>query len=100
MADQAAPEQSTASDDALTWQQLAEWLPEAERWRVSKRAREPGQFVDQLRAVGTVDRLSPYWYRTRENFIARTLVQYRQHPTYRRWLSLIMWAYWPGPTPY
>ena len=40
------------------------------------------------------------WGQERARFVARHMAQYRQHPTYRRWLALVMWAYKPpGPRP-
>jgi hypothetical protein len=40
------------------------------------------------------------WGQERARFVARHMAQYRQHPTYRRWLALAMWAYKPpGPRP-
>lgn len=35
------------------------------------------------------------WLRKRESFIARTLAAYNKKPTYRRFLSLVMWSYMP-----
>lgn len=33
------------------------------------------------------------WGQRRSNFIHRHMVQYRNHPTKRRWLALMMWAF-------
>jgi hypothetical protein len=38
------------------------------------------------------------WAKRRINFLKRHLAQYRVKPTYRRFLSLIMWAYMPSVT--
>lgn len=35
------------------------------------------------------------WGQKRNGFIARHMKSYREHPTYRRYLALIMWAYKP-----
>jgi len=40
------------------------------------------------------------WLKKRESFIARTLAAYnKKNPTYRRYLSLIMWSYMPELKP-
>lgn len=40
------------------------------------------------------------WGRKRHNFVKRHMAQYVKHPTRRRWLALVMWAYLPpGPVP-
>lgn len=33
------------------------------------------------------------WGQRRHNFIARHLAQFKKHPTERRWLAMVMWAY-------
>ena len=33
------------------------------------------------------------WEQKRNAFLARSVPQYRSNPTYRRWLSLMAWAY-------
>ena len=83
----------------LDYYEVATYLPEAERLGVSEIARSPGQFIDQLSQAITVDNLPFEWQQKRDGFIGRTTAQYYNHPTYRRWLSLIMWAFWPGPRP-
>lgn len=35
------------------------------------------------------------WLKKREAFIARTKAAYDKNPTYRRFLSLVMWSYMP-----
>ena len=35
------------------------------------------------------------WEQKRNGFVARHLAAYRAHPTHRRYLALIMWAYLP-----
>jgi len=70
--------------------------PEAKRLEVSKVARSRTGFLAAYkRAGGSKSKLSDYWRRKRNGFIARHLVQYKKNPTYRRKLALIMWAYMP-----
>jgi hypothetical protein len=33
------------------------------------------------------------WETKRNAFLARSIPQYKSNPTYRRWLSIIAWAY-------
>ena len=33
------------------------------------------------------------WEQKRNAFLARSVPQYKNNPTYRRWLSIIAWAY-------
>lgn len=72
--------------------ELIRWMPEIERLKVSEVARSPGQFIDQYL---NNDILNNYWLDKRHKFIARTLAAYNKKPTYRRYLSLIAWAYMP-----
>jgi hypothetical protein len=76
----------------LSKEELLEWLPEIERFKVSVVARSPNQFVDQY--INNVI-LPEFWVKKRHNFIKRTLASYIKNPTYRRYLSLIAWAYMP-----
>ena len=67
---------------------------------VSEVARAPGGFVrvyqvhrsrhGRLPASSTLS-----WGRKRDNFVRRHMAQYAKHPTFRRWLALVMWAYPP-----
>lgn len=76
----------------LSKQELSEWLPEIEKFKVSVVARSPGQFVDKY--MNNII-LPEFWVNKRNNFIKRTLPAYIKNPTYRRYLSLIAWAYKP-----
>ena len=81
--------------------------PEMERLGVSKVARGPRGFLSVYRRYGTaaamkkapVPRQARYpgqtWGQRRDQFIARTITQYRANPTHRRRLALIAWAYDP-----
>lgn len=90
------------------------WMPyaaahaheaEARARGVSEVARAPGGFMRayarwgaRLRSKAASSTLT--WERKRHNFVARHMAQYAAHPTRRRWLALVMWAYRPpGPVP-
>lgn len=80
----------------LDFVDMERWIPEMERLQVSKVARSKGQFIDQYRRRGPLSKL---WRQKRDAFVARHLAQYTQHPTYRRWLALVAWAYLPELPP-
>ena len=81
--------------------------PEARARGVSTVARSARGFLTQYkRAGGDPAKLTPYWRRRRDNFVARHVAQAKAHgepwwrdgePT-RRHLALIMWAYSPTPS--
>lgn len=75
------------------------YVPEMEKHGVSEVARSPRGFLTAYRAAGTANKLSSEWKKKREDFISRHLVQYKQHPTYRRYLALIAWSYLPPKPP-
>ena len=84
---------------------------EAERYGVSTVARSARGFMREYERAGTaramVARPLPQgvhggetWKQKRNGFVARHMTSYRENPTYRRYLALIMWAYKPpGPPP-
>lgn len=75
---------------------IRQYEPEMRRLGVSEVARsQRGFLMAYKRASGIPARLSEYWKKNRNGFIARHLVQYRNNPTYRRKLALIAWAYMP-----
>lgn len=76
----------------LSKSELIQWMPEILKYNVSERARSEGQFIDQYLNNHI---LPDEWVKKRHNFIKRTLAGYRINPTYRRYLSLIAWAYKP-----
>ena len=47
-----------------------------------------------ITASGGLSKTTPWW-KKRENFIKRHMVQYQKHKTYRRKLAIIAWAYMP-----
>lgn len=93
------------------------WMPlsscikyenEAIHQKVSEVARASGGFMHTYKRVKSWEKMRDKlvesnkpmtWGVKRRNFINRHIVQYEQNPTYRRWLALVMWAYWPGKTP-
>lgn len=69
--------------------QLNKMIPIAKQYKVSTRAMEPNQFVDNfLNDTYTTD----FWINKRYSFISRTLPAYNLKKTWRRYISLIMWA--------
>lgn len=92
----------------MTYNEAAAWEPEARRLKVSKVARSKRGFMrkyEQARSPKAMWELpvegrgGENWGQRRRGFIKRVLKQYKANPTYRRWLSLVMWAYWPGQPP-
>lgn len=79
----------------LSLPDVLSFLPEMRRLKVSEVARSPRGFLTAYRRAGTSRNLSDKWKQRREGFIARHMAQYRKHPTYRRRLALIAWAYDP-----
>ena len=78
---------------------------EAAREGVSEVARGPGGFMRLYERHGQAAlRALPHgssstWGRRRDNFVKRHMAQYAAHPTRRRWLALLMWAYRPPGRP-
>lgn len=93
----------------LTWKKVEVWLPEIDKQGVSRVARGVTKstvtkegFLQVYERVKTQKGLQTAWARQEEtwlerrnNFVARHLAQYRVHPTYRRRLALIAWAFDP-----
>lgn len=85
----------------VPYTQAANYVNEANREGVSKVARGRGGFMDvysrqntPLKMRKTVHtRSGQRWGQRRHNFIKRHLAQYRKHPTRRRWLAMMMWAF-------
>jgi hypothetical protein len=82
------------------WLRLSEirkYEHEMERLGVSEVARSWRGFLTEYKRVGgRRDRMSLWWQRRRDGFIARHLVQFNIHPTLRRWLAMVAWAYRPS----
>jgi len=80
-------------DDVLDYEDVAE------KHKVSEVARGPEGFLTQYKKYRKPRAMPDKWVQKRNGFIARTLVQYNKKPTYRRLLSLIMWAFMPDTLP-
>ena len=93
----------------MSWRQVEGWLAEIDRLGVSRVARGAERstvtregFLQAYKRYPSRQKLTRAWARDgetwlerRDNFVARHLAQYRIHPTYRRRLALIAWAYDP-----
>jgi len=86
----------------LTRTQIKRFLPEIEKNNVSEIARSERGFLSNYLKFGKkiknikVPSENITWDVKRNNFISRTLPAYQKNPTYRRYLSLIAWAYDPN----
>jgi len=78
----------------ITKLQLKKMIPIANKYKVSQRALEPNQFVDNFL---NDKHKSEFWINKRNSFISRTIVSYKEKKTWRRYISLIMWAVNPEP---
>lgn len=88
----------------LSLNTVLKFLPEIERQNVSKVARSERGFITHYQKYRYADKMKKMivpeknrtWEEERNLFIDRTLPAYRVQPTYRRYLSLIAWAYDPS----
>ena len=88
----------------LSLNTVLKFLPEIERQNVSKVARSERGFITHYRKYGYADKMKQMivpnenitWDQKRTAFIDRTLPAYQAQPTYRRYLSLIAWAFDPS----
>ena len=95
----------------MTYAAAHAYESEAERLGVSRVARSSRGFMREYQSARTAARMrerplptgvtgGQTWGQKRNGFVARHLKKYREHPTYGRYLALIMWAYKPpGPPP-
>jgi len=83
---------------------IARYETLAKKRGVSEVARGPSGFLPMYKRAGSAAKVSDYWKRKREAFIARHMAQVeeRNEPLWstdgrpsRRHLALIMWAYSP-----
>lgn len=95
----------------MTYEEVEEYIPEMEKYKVSEVARgvkESSQsdrgFLEvyeevrdpkEMETIPIKSGSSQNWAQRRQNFISRHMAQYEGNPTYRRWLALIAWAYLP-----
>lgn len=95
----------------MTYRAAHAWEPQAAERKVSAVARSGRGFMRAYQNAGSWSRLSPWWQRRRNNFVARHLAQAgingerlwenvrgKWRPT-RRGLALIMWAAMPPGRP-
>jgi len=86
----------------MTRTDVKRFLPEIERNNVSEIARSERGFLTNFLKFGKkMKNMKPEgetitWDVKRNNFIGRTLPAYNKNKTYRRFLSLIAWAYRPN----
>jgi hypothetical protein len=75
---------------------IKKYIPEMEKHKVSEIARGPTGFLTEyIKVKGDPSKLSQFWIKKRNAFIARTLPSYLNNRTYRRRLSLYAWAFNP-----
>jgi hypothetical protein len=75
---------------------IKKYISDMEKLKVSEIARgKDGFLTEYIRVKGDSSKLSDFWIKKRNSFIARTLAAYIENRTYRRALSLIAWAYDP-----
>ena len=80
---------------------VLKFLPEIEKYDVSKVARSDRGFITHYRKYGYAEKMKHMivpgknrtWSEERDLFIDRTLPAYKKNPTYRRYLSLIAWGF-------
>ena len=94
----------------MSFRSASKWEEEADRLNVSEVARglvdgKPA-FMRAYESAGSAARMrrtkvqkgsDQTWGKRRHDFVKRTMAQYdaKDGRTYRRWLSLVMWAYRP-----
>lgn len=90
----------------MSYKQARAWEGDAEKEGASKTARSDKGFMREYERAACASAMRTRnlpagvrgggtWGQKRAAFVARTLAQYNENPTYRRGLSLIMWAYMP-----
>jgi len=78
----------------IPYSSIKPFIPIMEQLGVSKVARSNKGFLTYYKNNPI---LNEFWEKKRNSFIARTLGAYNIKPTYRRWLSLLAWAYYVKP---
>ena len=84
----------------MTYKEAHKMEAKAAKHGVSVVARGPGGFMrvyeanpSKLKMQRAMYSGTQSWAMRRRNFIKRHLAQYVKHPTPRRWLAMVMWAY-------
>jgi hypothetical protein len=73
---------------------LIDYIDVADEYDVSEKARSNNQFVDNF----INNNIDNYWCKKRYSFLSRQYASFKKNPTFRRYISLIMWAYDPYDT--
>ena len=79
----------------LSLKETLKYEKDAEIYQVSEIARSKDGFLSAYKKYGK--NLPEEWIKKRYSFISRTLPAYLKSPSYRRWLSLIIWGYYIEP---
>ena len=74
----------------MSKKEVKKYLDEAIKYKVSIKSRLDGFTYHYLNS----NKISDEWLKKRNAFISRTLPAYKKNKTYRRKLSLIMWAHY------
>lgn len=77
----------------IKYSEIKKYMPLIKNLKVSQKARSSGQFLDIYKQYGKF--LPQTWKIKREAFIDRHYAQYKEDPTVRRRLALIVWAFDP-----
>jgi len=75
--------------------EVLKYEDDAAKQGVSTVARSSRGFLTAYKKVGDPNKLPIEWINKRNGFIARHIKQYKENPTERRKLALIMWAFKP-----
>lgn len=80
----------------MKYEDIKPYIPDMVNQQVSEVARSDRGFLTYYKSNPV---LNEQWAKKRNGFIARTLPAYQKNPTYRRFLSLLAWGFYPGPKP-
>jgi uncharacterized membrane protein YkvA (DUF1232 family) len=81
--------------ELVPYSNIKPFIPIMEKLGVSTIARSNKGFLTYYKDN---HKLNEFWEKKRNSFIVRTLAAYNIKPTYRRWLSLLAWAYYVTPS--
>ena len=85
--------------DDMSLKEVLLLLPKIEKYKVSKVARSEGGFLSEfIKNDGDLLKMSDEMLAKRHSFLMRTMGAYDKKATWRRYLSLIAWAYKPHKT--
>lgn len=83
----------------LNLEEVLKYEQEAENNKVSKLARSKRGWLSYHKKHVDNKLDDEAWLKKRESFIARNKAAYDKKPTYRRFLSLVIWSYMPEKKP-